>query len=122
MLNRPHQAHSNGVVHHQRNAVLVGNSGNGLEIGHIKFRVADGFAVKRACLISNGGAESFRIAEKNLSLVHEFVFKDIDKTSCIFAYRLMNASEAPVPEEVEGVYFERMRQMAERLKAYCENQ
>lgn len=65
-------------------------------------------------------AESCRIQEMNLSLVHEFVFKKIDEKNCGFGSRFMNAGESPVPKEVYAALFEKMQQMAERLKEYCE--
>ncbi|HKR05361.1 MAG TPA: DUF2652 domain-containing protein [Bacteroidia bacterium] len=65
-------------------------------------------------------AESCRIKEMNLSLVHEFVFKKINEKTCGFAVRFMNAGESPIPEKEKALLFEKMKQMAEKLKEYCE--
>jgi hypothetical protein len=65
-------------------------------------------------------AESCRIEEIGISLVHEFKFKKINEKACIYASRCMNAGESPVPEEIKALLSERMRQLAENLKAYCE--
>jgi hypothetical protein len=65
-------------------------------------------------------AESCQIKEMDLSLVHEFILKDLGEKTCGFAARCMNAGESPVPEEVKALLFERMQQMADGLKAYCE--
>jgi hypothetical protein len=64
-------------------------------------------------------AESWRIEERNLSLVYEYVFKKVDENNCEFASRFMNADQSPVPEEVKAALSEKMQQMAERLKEYC---
>jgi hypothetical protein len=65
-------------------------------------------------------AESCQVKELNLSLVHESIFKKIDERTCNFASRFLNAGESPIPKEVNDALFERMQQMAESLKAYCE--
>jgi hypothetical protein len=73
--------------------------------------------------VSEGGiayAESCRMEEMNLSLVYEFVFRETGEKACGFATRFMNAHDSPLPEEVKAVLFERMQQMAENLKEYCE--
>ncbi|MEJ0101294.1 MAG: DUF2652 domain-containing protein [Bacteroidota bacterium] len=67
-------------------------------------------------------AESCRIEEMNLSLVHEYVFKKINEKACRFACRFINVGESPVPEEINASLFNNMRQMAERLKEYCEKE
>lgn len=65
-------------------------------------------------------AESCRIEELDISLVHEFKFKKINDKASTFASRCMNAGDAPVPADIKALLFERMQQMAENLKAYCE--
>jgi hypothetical protein len=65
-------------------------------------------------------AESCRIKEMGVSLVHEFVFKNIDENVCGLATRLMNAGEAPLPEDIKARLSEKMQLLAESLKAYCE--
>lgn len=65
-------------------------------------------------------AESCRIDELGLSLVHEFVFGNVNDKCCNFSWRFLNTKSAPVPGEIKSVLFERMQQMAEGLKAYCE--
>ncbi len=65
-------------------------------------------------------AESCRIEEMNLSVVHEFLFRKTGEKTCSFGSRFMNAGESPIPEEVHAAHFEKMQQMAERLKEYCE--
>jgi hypothetical protein len=65
-------------------------------------------------------AESCRIEELDLSLVHEFVFGNVNDKCCNFAWRFLNTGSAPVSGEIKSVLFERMQQMAECLKAHCE--
>jgi Protein of unknown function (DUF2652) len=65
-------------------------------------------------------AESCSIEEMNLSLVHEFIFRKISDTTCGFAFRIMNVNDFPVPEDIHASLFNKMREMTERLKDYCE--
>lgn len=65
-------------------------------------------------------AESCTVAEMNLSLVHEFIFKKINDKSCSFACRFINASDSPIPEDISTLLFNKMKEMAEKLKEYCE--
>ena len=65
-------------------------------------------------------AESCRIEEMNLSLVHEFVFKKIDEKASRFSTRFLNAGDAPIAETIHAALFERMQLMGETLKKYCE--
>ena len=65
-------------------------------------------------------AESCRIEEINVSLVNEFVLTHISNDACIFAWRFLNTNGAPLPEKMRSVYCDRMEQMAESLKAFCE--
>jgi hypothetical protein len=65
-------------------------------------------------------AESCQVKEMNISLVHESVFKKIHEKTCSFATRFMNAGESAIPQEINAALFEKMKGMAESLKAYCE--
>jgi hypothetical protein len=65
-------------------------------------------------------AESCRIEEMNLTLVHEFIFKKISDTTCVFACRFMNMNDFPVPEDINASLFNKMQEMAGKLKEYCE--
>lgn len=65
-------------------------------------------------------AESCRIEELNLYLVHEFIFKKITDKSCLFSSRFMNMSDSPIPEEINSQLLKKMQAMAESLKEYCE--
>ena len=65
-------------------------------------------------------AESCTIKELDLSVVHEFVFKKSGDNSCLFAARFLNASEEPIPAEVQTRLYDRMEMMAKSLKEYCE--
>lgn len=65
-------------------------------------------------------AESYRIEELNISLVYEFLFKKQDAKACLFAARFMNTDASPVPEKLHTTLSDGIRQMAEKLKEYCE--
>lgn len=65
-------------------------------------------------------AESCRIEEMGLFLVHEFVFEKTAERTCIFSARFMNDSGSTVSEETNTAFLERFQQMAESLKVHCE--
>jgi len=65
-------------------------------------------------------AESCNIKNMNLSLVYEFVFKNTGKQSCIFAARILNVSESPLPEDIKMPLFQKLQKLARDLKTYCE--
>ena len=65
-------------------------------------------------------AESCRINEMNISLVHEFIFKKTGEDSCLFSTRFMNAGGSPPDDQIRGRLLERMHQLAEELKSFCE--
>jgi len=65
-------------------------------------------------------AESCIISEMNLSLVHEFIFRKINEDNCYFACRFMNAYDAALPAETQTLLFNKMQEMADKLKEYCE--
>jgi class 3 adenylate cyclase len=65
-------------------------------------------------------AESCQIKEMDLSLVHEFVFRNVNDNACNFAWRYLNTDKSPVPDEITSMLSARMQEIAESLKAYCE--
>jgi hypothetical protein len=65
-------------------------------------------------------AESCSIEEMKLSLVHEFIFTKISDTTCGFACRFMNMNGSTVSKDIHASLVTKMREMAERLKEYCE--
>ena len=73
-------------------------------------------------LIENGilYAESCRIEEMGLSLVHEYLFTSTGENSSIFATRFLNAEDEPVPAEISALLSSRMNEMADKLKEHCE--
>jgi hypothetical protein len=65
-------------------------------------------------------SESFRIEDKNLSLVHDFIFTKTDETACVLSYRFLNANESQIGEEEMTFLLEDIQQMAQNLKEHCE--
>jgi hypothetical protein len=65
-------------------------------------------------------AESCQMENPELSFIYEFVFKKTGENSCLFNARFINAGTAPLQEEINARFFEKMEQMAQGLKAYCE--
>ena len=65
-------------------------------------------------------AEKCMIDEINLSLIHEFICRKESGTSCIFSSRLINNNSSPIPENIYASLLASEREMAERLKEYCE--
>ena len=65
-------------------------------------------------------AESCRINEMNLHLIHEFIFKKTGENSCLFSTRFMNAGALPPDDQIRARLLERMQQLAEELKSFCE--
>ena len=65
-------------------------------------------------------AESCGITGLNLSLVYEFVFKNINERNCSLACRFMNAGGLHPAPDVNTSIFNRLQLMTERLKDYCE--
>jgi hypothetical protein len=61
-------------------------------------------------------AESCQIKKMSLSLVHEFVIKKVSDDISIFATRLMNVDEHPIPEALHKILFEKMERMAHQIK------
>ena len=55
------EAHAHGVVHHERDAVLVGDAGQLLEVRYVEFGVADGLGVDGPRLRRDGPAERLRV-------------------------------------------------------------
>jgi hypothetical protein len=65
-------------------------------------------------------AERCVIEEMNLALVYEFVFEEIDEKTCRFASRFMDAVDVPVSKDVHADLLDKMEQMVERFREYCE--
>jgi hypothetical protein len=65
-------------------------------------------------------AESCTIKEKDISIIHEFIFKNTGEKNCVFAFRLLNNNESPMAEDVYQTLLSKMKQMAEKLKQHCE--
>jgi hypothetical protein len=65
-------------------------------------------------------AESCRIDEMDLSIVHEFVFRNVNDNCCMFSWRFLNVSKYPVSKDINSMLLARMQQIAESLKTYCE--
>ena len=65
-------------------------------------------------------AESCQIPELNLSLVYEYICKNINEKTCGFTCRILNTNETPVPEEINSMLFNNLKQMAENLKVFYE--
>lgn len=65
-------------------------------------------------------AESYRIEERDLSLVHDFIFTRANEAACVFSWRLLNAGEGQIGDQERTVLLAGMQQMAKSLKAYCE--
>ena len=65
-------------------------------------------------------AEGCTIEEMKLSLVYEYVIKKTSDKTSTFSCRFMNATEAPIPEDVNVVLFECLQMMAKELKEHCE--
>ena len=64
--------------------------------------------------------ESYRIEERDLSLIHDFIFTKTDETSCIFSWRFLNAGKTEIGSGERLVILEGMQQVAESLKEHCE--
>jgi Protein of unknown function (DUF2652) len=104
-------------VEQERPEVFIGS------IHHCKFEDRQAVISPLRMTLSNEGilyAESCRIEEMNLSLIYEYVFKKITNNTCGFACRFMNATETPIPGDFIVALFEKIEQIAELLKAYCE--
>ncbi len=65
VINRFHNAHSYCVIHHKRDAVVMGNTCNLFKIRHIKFRVSDGFSKYGSCFTGYCLSEFFRLVSIN---------------------------------------------------------
>jgi hypothetical protein len=65
-------------------------------------------------------AETCEIPEFGIVMTHEFIVKDIDGRSSIFASRFMNAGDKPVPPEINAMLSGNLERMAAALKDHCE--
>jgi hypothetical protein len=66
-------------------------------------------------------AESFRVDDMDISLIHEFFFRKVDDDTCDFLYRSMNAGDTLVPDKMKTDLSAKMETLGTALKAYCEN-
>ena len=66
-------------------------------------------------------AESFRVQDPEMSLIHEFFFRKVDDDTCDFLYRTMNEGDIPVPEDIRNDLATKMEGLGTALKAYCES-
>ena len=68
-------------------------------------------------------AESFRVPDIDISLIHEFFFRKVDDDTCDFLYRSMDAGDKaiPVPDKIKIDISAKMERMTNALKAYCES-
>jgi len=67
-------------------------------------------------------AESCRNEAMNLSFVYEFVFRQVDEFNCTVAIRSMNGGSSSATEEVSTTLLPGVQQVAEKLKAHCEEE
>jgi class 3 adenylate cyclase len=66
-------------------------------------------------------AESFRVDDMDISLIHEFFFRKVDDDTCDLLYRSMNAGDTLVPDKMKTDLSAKMETLGTALKAYCEN-
>jgi hypothetical protein len=68
-------------------------------------------------------AESFRVPDMDISLIHEFLFRKVDDHTCDFLYRSMDEGDKviPAPDKLKTDLSARMERLASTLKSYCEN-
>ena len=52
--------------------------------------------------------------------MYEYVFKRINDITTDFAFRFLNTGKPSVPDDINQMLFEQLKQMAEKLKEYCE--
>ncbi len=72
-------AHAKGVVHNERNAVVVGDLGNRWDIGNVVLRVGDGLDVHSTGVLIDGCFDIFWvIADDELDLDVEFLHVDAE--------------------------------------------
>jgi hypothetical protein len=65
-------------------------------------------------------AESFRVPDQDISLIHEFFFRKVDDVTCDFLYRSMNTDDTPVSGKTKTDLKAKMESLGTALKAYCE--
>ena len=65
-------------------------------------------------------AESFRIEERDLATVHEFIFTKTSETASVFSCRFLKAGADEIGEEDRRILMDYMQEMAKNLKEYCE--
>lgn len=65
-------------------------------------------------------AENCQIAEMNLRVTLEIVFKKTGDKSCIVTWRFINTNETPLAEETSRIFFDRLKTIMDELKVYSE--
>ena len=92
-------------------------------IHHLTFEKYKAIVSPLQMTVTNEGvfyAESFRLSASKISFVYEYVFKRINDTTTNFAFRFFNIGESPVSDDTKEMLFEQLKQLAEKLKDYCE--
>lgn len=64
-------------------------------------------------------AESWNIPDLDLSLIYEFAFNKLEEESCLVSCRFLNSGQSPLPGEVYEGLLNNMRELGEKLTAYC---
>lgn len=65
-------------------------------------------------------AESCTIRENEITVIFEFLFRNINDKNSSLACRILNKNKTPIPEEINRMFFDSMKGMAEKLKAISE--
>ena len=108
------------------NLKKVEQEGSGVYVGSVHRCTFDNYHATLSPIrmtVSDEGimfAEGCTIEEMKLSLVYEYVIKKTSDKTSTFSCRFMNASEAPIPEDLNVVLFECLQMMAKELKEHCE--
>lgn len=90
---------------------------------HCKFDKYEAVLSPLRMTISEDGilyAETCQIDDLNVSLVHEFLFRRVDEHRSVFGYRFINMRDKPIPEDLKASLNDKLHEMAEMLKAHCE--
>jgi Protein of unknown function (DUF2652) len=65
-------------------------------------------------------AETCRLQELNISVVHEYIIKKTGDNSSVLDFRFLNTGDAPLPAALISQLSEKQREVAEKLKEHCE--
>jgi hypothetical protein len=65
-------------------------------------------------------AETCRIEEMNISVVHEYIIKKTGENSSVFEFRFINTGNAPLPPTLQTQLSEKQSEVSEKLKDHCE--